>query len=144
MSRANAIAWAKAANVAYDHLVRAATAGAPCPGNVRLAQIIGRKSQSSATKVLDNLVSRGMIRLERFQNHRIVTIVATGKRTAGEPGIPHKARCGNRWTVRHNAEIDDEALPARVDRDPCPRCGVRADIGCRHSPVRRLTTRISA
>lgn len=22
--------------------------------------------------------------------------------------------------------------PMRVDRDPCPRCGVRADIGCRH------------
>lgn len=24
------------------------------------------------------------------------------------------------------------ALPVRVDRTPCPRCGVRKDIGCRH------------
>lgn len=24
-------------------------------------------------------------------------------------------------------------LPAAVDRDPCQRCGVRHDIGCRHS-----------
>lgn len=27
----------------------------------------------------------------------------------------------------------DEALPPRVWRDPCPRCQVRADIGCAHS-----------
>lgn len=31
-------------------------------------------------------------------------------------------------------EADDarSAMP-RVDRDPCPRCGVRHDVGCNHS-----------
>jgi hypothetical protein len=28
---------------------------------------------------------------------------------------------------------DDKFLPPKVDRDPCPRCGVRHDIGCNHS-----------
>jgi hypothetical protein len=27
----------------------------------------------------------------------------------------------------------EENLPPRVYRDPCPRCGVRGDIGCGHS-----------
>jgi hypothetical protein len=27
----------------------------------------------------------------------------------------------------------------RVDRDPCPRCAVRRDIGCRHRPTIGLT-----
>ncbi|NWK96544.1 hypothetical protein DM806_12910 [Sphingobium lactosutens] len=25
-------------------------------------------------------------------------------------------------------------IPERVDREPCPRCAVRADVGCRHRP----------
>lgn len=29
-------------------------------------------------------------------------------------------------------------IPAPIDRDPCPRCAVRADIGCHHRPVARL------
>lgn len=28
-----------------------------------------------------------------------------------------------------------EQAPAPVDRDPCPRCGVRGDIGCSHRRV---------
>jgi hypothetical protein len=31
------------------------------------------------------------------------------------------------------AGIPAEQLPPRVDREPCPRCGVRSDIGCHHS-----------
>lgn len=29
-----------------------------------------------------------------------------------------------------------EVLPPTVNRDPCPRCGVRGDIPCGHSKVR--------
>ena len=29
-----------------------------------------------------------------------------------------------------------KVLPPAVDRDPCPRCGTRRDIGCEHSPCR--------
>lgn len=36
-------------------------------------------------------------------------------------------------TRRHTAPVVHMGkLPPRVDRDPCPRCGVRGDIGCRH------------
>jgi len=31
------------------------------------------------------------------------------------------------------AEKDRIAEARRVNRDPCPKCGVRSDIGCRHS-----------
>lgn len=29
-----------------------------------------------------------------------------------------------------------ESIPAPVFRDPCPRCGVRGDIGCAHHAAR--------
>lgn len=32
----------------------------------------------------------------------------------------------------HELNEDRDSQP-RVDRDPCPRCGVRGDIGCGHS-----------
>ena len=33
----------------------------------------------------------------------------------------------------------EQALPPRVDRDPCPRCGVRRDFGCAHHPLQQET-----
>lgn len=40
----------------------------------------------------------------------------------------HKSRLEQRRTA-----VTVERIPPRiVDRTPCPRCGVRADIGCRH------------
>jgi hypothetical protein len=45
---------------------------------------------------------------------------------------PHRARPPHVAA----AASDDEDLPPAVFRDPCPRCGVRADIGCPHSHVR--------
>jgi hypothetical protein len=32
-----------------------------------------------------------------------------------------------------------EPLPPTVNRDPCLRCGVRADVGCKHSATRSLS-----
>lgn len=38
-----------------------------------------------------------------------------------------------RQYVRTKPELPNDAIAARrVDRDPCPYCGVRADIGCKH------------
>lgn len=31
----------------------------------------------------------------------------------------------------------DEIVARRIERDPCPRCGTRADHGCRHTPLAR-------
>lgn len=39
---------------------------------------------------------------------------------------------------RVRVRVTVESLPPRVDRDPCPRCGVRADVGCNHGYVRSL------
>lgn len=45
-------------------------------------------------------------------------------RREGEPRRPrHQASCARR---------SNEPLPPVVVRDPCERCGVRADIGCLH------------
>lgn len=47
---------------------------------------------------------------------------------------PYRTRSGIRRNRRPFSEINKEreAQP-RVDRDPCPRCGVRRDVGCGHS-----------
>ncbi len=34
--------------------------------------------------------------------------------------------------ILHRRKKDIGPPPQRVERDPCFRCGVRADIGCRH------------
>jgi hypothetical protein len=48
---------------------------------------------------------------------------------------PIRAYTGKRLR-RTNAEIFTDAVDAvRVDRDPCQRCGVRHDIGCKHNPA---------
>jgi hypothetical protein len=39
--------------------------------------------------------------------------------------------------------VNIETAPRAVDRDPCPRCGVRADVGCSYAPVHfGMTSRI--
>ena len=53
----------------------------------------------------------------------------------------HKARLGTtRVTagqiIRAQRSFEGETIEAlRVDRTPCPRCGIRADIGCAHSAL---------
>jgi hypothetical protein len=46
----------------------------------------------------------------------------------------------NRWKpkVRDYDRADRSSQP-RVSRDPCPRCGVRGDIGCSHGKVELRT-----
>lgn len=68
-------------------------------------------------------------------------LVVTGKVLADEVGRYSRGR-------GPSARINDAAL-ARVDRDPCPRCNTRKDIGCKHfpkevDPVLPLTARAKA
>ena len=63
---------------------------------------------------------------------------------AGEPlprsidPDPLRDRPAPRRRVAPDAIVDDQPpLAARVDREPCFRCGVRADVGCRHRPWTR-------
>jgi len=34
-------------------------------------------------------------------------------------------------SVRSPINLDHETL-VHVDRDPCPKCGIRGDLGCKH------------
>ena len=55
--------------------------------------------------------------------------------------IPRGPRPGqNPATInpRRLAEQERVASLPRVDRDVCPRCGIRGDIGCRHNRRSRL------
>lgn len=49
---------------------------------------------------------------------------------------PYRGLIGRKAAGIHNADfLADRLIPPTdpVDRDPCPRCGVRRDIGCGHS-----------
>lgn len=47
---------------------------------------------------------------------------------------PYRSNTGIKRDRRSFAECNYERdQQPRVDRDPCPRCGVRRDIGCNHS-----------
>lgn len=138
----------------YAALVRAAENNERCPCNASLAALIGVLSLSGASAVIHALEHKGLIAVERFGAARRVTILATGHQTLHEGAdAPH-------WRfrpdlARHNQApraAGERARPAtfaarpfgprlsdsdlvRVDRDPCFRCGTRADIGCRHQPA---------
>lgn len=65
--------------------------GEPCPSNATLAERF-----ACGTTVIVNalhfLETAGMILVERGRDCRVVTIRATGQRTAGEVGRPHWSR----------------------------------------------------
>jgi hypothetical protein len=68
---------------------------------------------STLASALLSMSNKGFIELEKFGNHRVVTISATGKRT----GMPH-------------ADVIAEAnkKPVTTTRDTCFRTGVRSDV----------------
>lgn len=68
--------------VVYAALVAAAEAGARCPTNDALCGQTGHASTNSAVEAIKRLVHAGIITVERFARDRVVTIAATGKKTA--------------------------------------------------------------
>lgn len=124
---------------------RAADAGRACPTNPELCGIGGFDSVSGPVGAIGRLARAGLIKVERFQNARQVTICATGKQTFVPASLakPHwRDRTGRHVTRTGSGQNcaggvakekpDDQHLPPAVYRDPCPRCGVRADLGCAH------------
>lgn len=123
---------------------RAAKANEACPDNGAIAALVGASSISAAPKYLDRLEKKGLISVERFNTQRRVTIVATGDQTRiygdprphwslsrkASPARPRQAGQGEAGETDVRAEVELEKR--RVDREPCPRCGVRRDVGCRH------------
>lgn len=63
-------------------LASAARANKVCPTNAVIAERMGHRGATSATRAIDELAASGRIRVEVSRVWRIVTITATGKRTA--------------------------------------------------------------
>lgn len=63
-------------------LTRAADEGRICPTNIELGVLIG-SGVSHASRIVSEIEAAGLIAVERGPRFRAVTIVATGKRTAG-------------------------------------------------------------
>jgi signal transduction histidine kinase len=70
----------------FAMLIEAALAGAPCPTNLEIEDALAVGSTSLGARKLALLEQRGLIRVERWQRARRVTIVATGWQTAAPPG----------------------------------------------------------
>lgn len=67
---------------------QAAERGEACPTNKVLAERFGCRP-NTISRCFNFLEAAGMVSVERFSDSRIVTIRATGKKTAGSPGAPH-------------------------------------------------------
>lgn len=110
-----------------DILATAARAGQPCPTNAQMALDIGAGSDSSLTQIMRDMRLNGSIKIHKQGNDRIVEIPSLGLFTAPKP---RKTYTGN--VVLKFMELESLQY---VSRDPCFRCGVRADIGCEHTRV---------
>lgn len=141
----------------FDMISAATETGAPCPSNVDLARTCGYSAATGPAKAIKRLIAAGLISVEHITNGRTITVCATGKSAVtapqGKPApiVPDSIRTvrkdsqGITAAIRQRATLNAiqrhefEATLPRVDRDPCPRCQVRRDIGCAHS-ASRLTT----
>lgn len=122
-------------------LTERAEHGLACPTNNELCELLGYDSPAAPARIIKQLENRRLISVERGQVTRVITVLATGDRTAGQvgqahwrqlhPGKPRNKPHANDRNERQQRLAEMEAKP-RVERDPCPRCGVRADVGCRH------------
>ncbi|MDZ7894190.1 MAG: hypothetical protein U5M50_04030 [Sphingobium sp.] len=88
--------------------------------------------------------------MQRYQASRVATVTETGRQTLRLPDRPHwrdipghkpattmtqrKRALSARDGIVSAGAVGRDPVPesAPVDRDPCFRCGVRGDLGCKH------------
>ena len=118
-------------------LTQYAEEGREAPTNHEMAEHLGIEHATTASKVLQRLEVRGDVAVQRFKDFRIITITATGKSTAAAlPPAPSPHTDGAAADDQPQGDaagILPKLKPLSVDREPCRLCGVRGDIGCRHS-----------
>lgn len=118
-------------------LTSAAEQGEPAPTDRAIAEALGGASERTGATMIARLKESGLIRVTSYARARQITITATGQSTR----LPSYARSprdvsGDAGAVTiaiASLAPPPAPLPEPVDRDPCPRCGVRADFGCAHS-----------
>lgn len=124
-------------------VTRAAAESLPCPTNDVLCDLIGAVSVSTPARCMKRLERKGLIEVARSNSFRVVTVLSSGDRTAGEitnqhwrdrgPSVTRRQRpYKKRFGINYDAKADLPESFEPVDRDPCFYCGTRADVGCRH------------
>ena len=124
-------ARARRAQQVLEIMRAAAAASAPCPSNNALADRVGCQAHDAST-ALSILEAHGLVVVRRAHRSRRVTIVATGQSTLWSLSATQArsaAARAARVTDDDGVRLSEAAIAARrVDREPCPRCGVRADV----------------
>jgi CTP-dependent riboflavin kinase len=78
------------AQILFEMIQDAAEDGKPCPTTNKIAEVLGYSSTASVQRILIELLDAGLIEVEVFNAGRIVTICATGKKTAQPKNMqPH-------------------------------------------------------
>lgn len=111
---------------------KAARSKLPCPSNNDLCRALGVKSPSTTVTAIKRLEDRGLLVVERSNNFRVATVVASGLRTA----MPRPSEPSAKWRELVSLEPRITGpIPDPVFRDPCPWCNTRRDYGCKHFPL---------
>jgi hypothetical protein len=121
------------AGIIYDALVRAARAGAPCPSNTELCRLVGATSVATPAHAIARMAKAGRLKVTHASNGREIHL------TELDVTIVSKMRTlmlkRDQQTAQAKRAADRIAPPPPpVFRDPCFRCGIRADVGCEHTP----------
>lgn len=136
----------------YRAVRSSAEAGEECPKNETLAAVIGSASVSTPVRMLARLQKARRLVVHSYQSSRVVEFPDGIKTKEPATKVPHWRDGGSknftppkpRETNRQRQERQHAAFIARereieslrvAPRDPCPKCGVRGDIGCAHNPV---------
>ncbi len=122
---------AQSRDVVYDALLRAARAGARCPTNLALAALLGVRSSSIPQKALADLIAAHKIVVTTTPFSREILISELGATIRASKAPDGSKRETDRAEAIARAERR-EPLPPVLDRTPCFRCGIRADLGCDH------------
>lgn len=108
-----------------------------CPSNGEIAGLLHMEGVHTASKSILRLEARGAITVKRYRSSRVVTIVSTGQSTASalppSPPLHADGAAGADHQSQGDASARTKAQPLGIDREPCRLCGVRGDIGCRHT-----------
>lgn len=124
-------------------IASAAAMNGPCPSNDTLASLIGASSASTPARCVKRLERKGVITVARGNSCRVVTVISTGAKTAGQVKSDHwrvRQPIGRRLRPRPDGREGHgpaNSAPTFVssDRTPCFYCGTRGDLGCEHRSI---------
>lgn len=105
MNRAHQISVPDRVTRVMRLLTHAAEHHLPCPGNAEIARAVGGTGLATGAGCIALLEAMNLITVERGSNSRVVTINATGKRTAGRVGKPHFRVAGFIWTDDRDGKL---------------------------------------